>query len=158
LFSILIFATVIVNPDLPKMSLVSNIENLIPQRAPFVMISELLECGELTSRTAFEVRADNIFVQDNLLQEPALVENIAQTAAARAGYMAMIENRPVTIGYIGAIQNLEIFDLPEVGDRLETEIRVLNQVFDVTLVAGSLRCQDKLLCSCEMKIFITKQS
>jgi len=140
------------------MSLVTNIETLIPQRAPFVMISELIECGDGYSRSAFEVNADNIFLQDTILQEPALVENIAQTAAARAGYIAMTEQRPVTIGYIGAIQNLEIFALPEVGDRLETEIRILNQVFDVTLVSGTLRCRGELLASCEMKIFIPKQS
>jgi len=140
------------------MSLVENIETLIPQRAPFVMIGELIRSAGEESVSGFEVKADNIFVKDNRLLEAALVENIAQTAAARAGYIAMCEKRAVSIGYIGAIQNLEIFDLPVVGDVLETEVRVLNQVFDVSVIAGKLSCKGQLLASCEMKIFITKQS
>ncbi|HTE24295.1 3-hydroxyacyl-ACP dehydratase [Flavitalea sp.] len=140
------------------MSLVKNIETVIPQRMPFVMISELIQSDASTSRSTFEVKADNIFLKENQLQEPALVENIAQTAAARAGYMAIQEQRPVTIGYIGAIQNLEVFDLPFLGDQLDTEIRVMNQVFDVTLIGATVSCEGKRIATCEMKIFITKQS
>ena len=139
------------------MSLVKNIETVIPQRMPFVMVSELIQSDASTSKSTFEVKADNIFLKDNQLQEPALVENIAQTAAARAGYMAIREHRPVSIGYIGAIQNLEVFDLPFLGDQLDTEIRVMNQVFDVTLIGATVSCGGKKMATCEMKIFITKQ-
>jgi predicted hotdog family 3-hydroxylacyl-ACP dehydratase len=140
------------------MSLVNNIETVIPQRMPFVMISELIHSDDSTSTSTFEVKADNIFLKDHRLQEPALVENIAQTAAARAGYMAIQEQRPVAIGYIAAIQNLEVFELPALGDQLNTEIRVMNQVFDVTLIGASVSCGGKKIATCEMKIFITKQS
>ena len=92
------------------MSLVNNIETVIPQRMPFVMISELIHSDDSTSTSTFEVKSDNIFLKDRHLQEPALVENIAQTAAARAGYMASQEQRPVAIGYIAAIQNLEVLE------------------------------------------------
>jgi len=140
------------------MSLVKNIETVIPQRMPFVMISELIQTDPITSRSTFEVKADNIFLKDNHLQEPALVENIAQTAAARAGFLAVQEKRPVAIGYIGSIQNLEVFDLPVSGDQLNTEIRVMNQVFDVTLIGATVSCGEKKIATCEMKIFISKQS
>lgn len=140
------------------MSLVKNIESVIPQRAPFVMISELVQCDVETSGSSFDVKANNIFLKNGRLQEPALVENIAQTAAARAGYLALKEQRPVTIGYIAAIQNLEVFDLPCLGDRLNTEIRIMNQVFDVTLIGATVSCNGKKMASCEMKIFLTKQS
>jgi len=138
------------------MSLVTNIESIIPQRPPFVMISELVYCEDEDTRSKFFVEADNIFLKEDRLLEPALVENIAQTAAARAGWLALNENRPVTLGYIGAIQQLEIFDLPVKGDILDTEIKVMNQVFNVTLISGKLSCQGRLLATCEMKIFISK--
>jgi predicted hotdog family 3-hydroxylacyl-ACP dehydratase len=139
------------------MSLVKNIETVLPQRPPFVMIGELVHCDADTSASTFEVKADNIFLKDDRLQEPALVENMAQTAAARAGFLAIQEQRPVAIGYIGAIQNLEVFDLPVLGDLLNTEIRVMNQVFDVTLIGATVSCNGKKMATCEMKIFITKQ-
>jgi predicted hotdog family 3-hydroxylacyl-ACP dehydratase len=140
------------------MSLVNNIETVIPQRMPFVMISELIYSDVTTSTSSFEVKEDNIFLKDHRLQEPALVENIAQTAAARAGYIAIREQRPVSIGYIAAIQNLEVIELPVLGDRLNTEIRIMNQVFDVTLIGATVSCGGKKMATCEMKIFITKQS
>src|SRR5688572_4985447 len=130
------------------MSLVEKIETVLPQRLPFVVIGELIHCVAETSVSAFDVMADYILLIDNQLHEPSLVENMAQTAAARAGFLAMQEKRPVSIGYIGAIQNLEIFDLPVLGDRLETEIRVLNQVFDVTLISAAVICKGKKMASC----------
>src|SRR4051812_15066149 len=63
---------------------IENIISFIPQKPPFVMIDQLISSDETSTRTGFQVRADNIFVEDGFLTEPALVENIAQTAAARA--------------------------------------------------------------------------
>lgn len=133
-----------------------NIHTIIPQGPPFVMIDQLIESGEDNTRTSFQVRADNIFVEGNELTEPALVENIAQTAASRAGYVIQKENLPVMVGYIGAIKDLEIFHLPKINDNLETEIIIKNQVFDVTLISGTVRCNGVLMAQCEMKIFIIK--
>ncbi|MEO8768641.1 MAG: 3-hydroxyacyl-ACP dehydratase [Ferruginibacter sp.] len=131
-----------------------NIISLIPQKPPFVMIDQLIDTDETTTRTSFRVREDNIFVEEGVLREPALVENIAQTAAARAGYLVQKENLPVMVGYIGAIKDLEIFTLPKINDNLETEIEIKNQVFDVTLISGTVRCNGIVLAQCEMKIFI----
>jgi predicted hotdog family 3-hydroxylacyl-ACP dehydratase len=83
-----------------------------------------------------------------------LLENIAQTAAARAGYMAQLENKPVQAGYIGAVRNMVVFALPLVNDKLLTEIKIEDQVFDVTMISGKVWCNEKLLAQCEMKIFM----
>ncbi len=135
-----------------------KILSVIPQRSPIVMVETLLHCDETTTRSGFQVSNENIFTEEGMFREPGLVENIAQTAAAGVGYAAQQKKEPVPIGYIGAVQNLEIFDLPKVGDYLETEVAVTNKVFDVTFVNGSIRTNGNLLAQCEMKIFITKQS
>ena len=133
-----------------------NIESLLPQSAPFVMIDKLLYSGEKTTRSGLFVTDDNIFVENGHLREPGLVENIAQTVAVRAGYISQQENSPVLVGYIGAVNALEIFALPEIGDELITEITIENQIFDVTIISGRIYCQEKLMASCQMKIFINK--
>ncbi len=89
-----------------------NIQSLIPQRPPFVMIDELIYSDERSSRTSLRVSDDNIFVVNGKLREPGLLENIAQTAAARAGHAAQLENKPVQVGYIGAVKNFEVFTCP----------------------------------------------
>lgn len=127
---------------------------LIPQRAPFVMVDELVSSDGQSAVTKFKIREDNIFIRNGFLTEPALVENIAQTAAARMGYICSEKDEPVPVGFIGAVQNLEITGLPAVDDEIETEIVIKNQVFDVTLIAGKVYCKNNLLAKCDMKIFI----
>ena len=133
-----------------------NILAFIPQRVPFVMVDKLLFSDGAITISEFLIREDNIFVENDCLKEPGLVENIAQTAAARAGYISQLENKPVALGYIGAIKNLEIFFLPQTGDKLITEITVENQIFDVTLISGKISCNEKEVAKCEMKIFINQ--
>ncbi len=138
------------------MSKTENIFSLIPQRPPFVMIDELLYSDDKITRTCFRVQEDNVLVSNSKLLEAGLVENIAQTAAARAGHAAQLDNQPVAIGYIGAVNNLKVFSLPKVLDELETEIIVVNQVFNVTIISGEIRCKGETIAQCEMKIFITQ--
>ena len=134
-----------------------NILLYIPQRAPFVMVDEIIESGEKITRSKFLVKPDNIFVENGLLKEPGLVENIAQTAAARAGYISKMENKPVRLGYIGSIKNLSVTGFPEINDEIITEITVENQIFDVSVISGKITCNEMILAQCEMKIFISNQ-
>jgi len=134
-----------------------NIESFIPQRPPFVMIDELLYFDETVTRTGFTIRAGNIFVENGEFKEPGLVENIAQTAAARAGYISQTSGEPVRLGYIGAIKNLSITGFPKIKDEIITEITIENQIFDVSIISGKITCNGTLLAQCEMKIYIINQ-
>ncbi len=134
-----------------------NILTFIPQRPPFVMVDALLFSGEKTTRSKFRVLGSNIFVENGYLKEPGLIENIAQTAAARAGFISASENKPVSLGYIGAIKNLLITGFPQVNDEIITEITIENKIFDVSVISGKITCNEQLLAQCEMKIFITNQ-
>ncbi|MHA4810357.1 3-hydroxyacyl-ACP dehydratase [Flavitalea flava] len=128
--------------------------SLIPQRPPFVMIDQLLYSDGKMARTAFRVPEENIFVEDGLFREPGLMENMAQTAAAGAGSISRIENKPVQVGYIGAVKNLQISGLPKINDELITEIRIEEQIFNATVISGKVWCNGVILAQCEMKIFI----
>lgn len=132
-----------------------NIQLLIPQRPPFVMIGKLLFSDENTTRTSFRITEENIFVADGLFIEPGLLENIAQTAAARAGSVSRLENKPVPVGYIVAVKNLEILGLPKAGEEIVTEIRVEGQVLNVTIISGQVWCNEVLMARCEMKILVS---
>ena len=64
-----------------------DVLELLPQRPPFVMIDQLLHFDEVVTTTRFEIRPDNLFAEGPVLNPCALVENIAQTCAARMGYI-----------------------------------------------------------------------
>jgi predicted hotdog family 3-hydroxylacyl-ACP dehydratase len=134
-----------------------NILSLIPQRPPFVMVDELKTSDHISTVSTLLITVENVLVANGELCEAGLVENIAQTAAARAGYMAKQLGKPVALGFIGAVKNLEIFSLPKVNDSIETEIIIANQIFDVTVITGTVRCKGEILARGEIKIFIQEK-
>lgn len=132
-----------------------NICSLIPQRAPFVMVDEVIYSDETTTRSKFLIKEDNILVRHGVLKEPGLIENIAQTVAAREGYISKLENKPVRLGYIGAVNKLIITGFPKINEDIITEIKIEKQFFNVILITGKTYCNEIMIAQCEMKIFIT---
>jgi predicted hotdog family 3-hydroxylacyl-ACP dehydratase len=131
-----------------------DIQLLIPQKPPFVMVGKLITCDAQTTCTRFYIPSENVLVFNGELSEAGLIENMAQTAAAGAGYMARQANQPVaSIGYIGAIKNLEINALPKIGTTIDTETVITGEVLGVTIVTGTAKCDGLTLASCEMKIY-----
>ncbi len=118
------------------------------------MIDQLLYADDNITRTSFRIEEGHVFVEDGLFMEPGLMENIAQTAAAGAGYRAKQENNPIASGFIGAVKNFEVFALPANNDEITTEVVIRNQVFNVTIIDGKIWDGEKLIASCEMKLFI----
>lgn len=131
-----------------------SILDLIPQRAPIVMVDEFLGIDNNVSRTRFTVKEENIFVDDNQLSECGLIEHIAQSAAARVGFIFKSKQQPIPIGYIGSVNNFELSKLPQVGDDISTTIEIIQEVFNITLIKASCCIGDEEIASCKMKIFL----
>jgi len=132
--------------------------DLLPQRPPMVMVDTLISCNDKQTITSLKVEDDNIFVSGNKLSMPGLVENIAQTAAVRTGWMAHqtsdAEKINIPLGVIGAIKNLEIHDYPHSGSILETRVEVLYEFGNASIIKGSVSSSQKQYAVCEMKIFL----
>ncbi len=134
-----------------------DILNLIPQKPPMVMVDKLILYEEKKTISGLTIKENNIFVKNEFFQECGLTENIAQTAALHTGYTYMLKKKPVPIGFIAAIKNLNIYFLPKVGDNIQTETFLLHDIFEFTLISGKITCNDKLVADCEMKIFVKKE-
>ena len=139
-----------------------NISELLPQQPPFIMVDKLLHSDSRTTKTALTVREDNIFYKNGVLSESGLIENIAQTCAARMGYINRCsmsekseESQRVKVGVVGAIKNLVIEELPVLGETLTTTVEVTSELFSVMLVNAKIEIGEKTLASCEMKIAMT---
>lgn len=129
-----------------------DILTLLPQRPPMVMVDRLLHCDPVVTLTELTIREDNIMVDGELMSACGLIENIAQTCAARMGYINLSNGKEVRVGVIGALRDMEIHSLPKVGDRIETRIEVSDEVFGMTLAQAESRCGDTLLASGTIKI------
>lgn len=130
---------------------------LIPQKPPIEMVDTLWTNTDTATISGFTIHPKNIFCEHGMFTEPGIIENIAQTAALRAGYMAAANpSGTPAIGYIAAIKNLLIHKLPPAGSTLRTEIIIKQIIFDVTLITARTHCNDELIAECEMKIFLKK--
>ena len=132
-----------------------TIEELIPQRPPFVMIDRLVSSDEVYSVTELSIREDNLFIEDGRLSASGLIENIAQTCAARIGYINQSDDKPIKIGVIGSISNLNIERTPKVGEKLTTTIKLLEEVFQMTLVEAVIASDNEEIVHANMKIALT---
>ncbi|MCW3082818.1 MAG: hydroxymyristoyl-ACP dehydratase [Bacteroidetes bacterium] len=139
----------------------AEVSALIPQKHPIEMVDKLWFNDDRTTVSGLSVLESNLFCKNGFFCEPGIIENIAQTAAIRAGYMAYLlckkgEITEPPVGYIGAIKKLVIHQLPPVGAELRTEITVQQIVFDVTLISAKSTMNGEPVAECEMKIFLKK--
>lgn len=129
-----------------------DVHTLLPQQEPFVMIDRLVHYDPVRTVTSLEVRADNIFVDNGHLSVAGINENIAQTCAARMGYISRSSGERVRIGVIGAITGFSVSRTPLTGEVLTTTIDVVQEVFQVTLVHATVRVGDELIAETDIKI------
>ncbi|MDR1676262.1 MAG: hydroxymyristoyl-ACP dehydratase [Tannerella sp.] len=130
---------------------------LIPQRAPMVMVDAFYEGSDTEALTGLTVQPDNLFCADGRLTEPGLIEHVAQSASALAGYRAFRKRQPAPVGYIGEIRKMNLFRLPATGESLHTSIRILSEIMNVSLLTAETRSGDEVILSGQMKIFIREQ-
>ena len=133
-----------------------DVLTLLPQRPPFVMIDCLTHFDEVLTASRFSVRADNLFMEDGILNSCALVENIAQTCAARMGYInEYILKDKVKLGFIGDIKHLQVTRPARLGEVLTTEVEVMQEVLQMTLVKAHVKVGEELIVTADMKIALT---
>ena len=130
----------------------TNALAFIPQRPPFVLVDNILTCDEKVVTTDFRIPEEHILVQDGCLSEAGLMENIAQTCAARIGWLN--QDKPVRIGVIGSINNFEYSSLPQSGETIVTTVTLESAVFEAIIVHADIQCNKTKIAQCDMKVFV----
>jgi len=133
-----------------------QIHALIPQRAPMMMLDSFFEGNDTEAHTGLTIRSDNLFCINGLFTEPGLIEHIAQSASALAGYKAYRRQEKAPVGFIGEVKKCRIFRLPATGEQLRTSVFVLSEVLQISIVTAEVKSGDETMATCQMKIFIEK--
>ena len=123
----------------------TNIEDFIPQRPPFVFIDTVEEVNDAVARTRFTIPAECPLVTEDILPLAGLMENAAQTCAARAG------NK---IGYIGAVKQMNVTRFPKVGETIVTEAKVLQEVLNICLMEVTTFIGNERIATTTLKIAV----
>lgn len=130
--------------------------NLIPQRAPVVMVDTLYQFEDDFIEAGLYITKDNICVEKDYMQEAGIIEHMAQSVALHTGYAYYLQDKPAPTGYIGSIKKIEITKLPRVGEKLITKAQILQEFMGVTLVELTTSCDGVVIATGQMKTVIAQ--
>ena len=137
-----------------------NILELIPQRPPMVMIDRLLSCNERQVISQLYIRPENLFLDSKGFSTSGLMETMAQTCAARTGYLLKNQpegaNKKPPVGVIGSIKNFRLYFQPQIGTTITTTIEIEHEVMQATVVKGKVEIDGKLAAESDLQIYLTE--
>ncbi len=132
-----------------------DIHSVLPQQDPFVMVGKLVHFELMTSTTETVIKEDNLFVENGCFTPFGIMENIAQTCAARIGfYNKYILQEEVQIGYIGSIKDFVNPCKARVGSLITTTVDVTEEVLGMTLANATVKCQEELIASAQIVLAV----
>lgn len=134
-----------------------GIYELIPQRAPFVFVDAFYGENDGLFQCGFTPGIEGYFVENGFLTEPGIIENMAQSAAASSGWSYSEKGEEVPIGFIGAVADFELIQLPAIGEEIRTNIRFLGEFAGISLVEAECSQREELFAKGKLKIFINNE-
>jgi predicted hotdog family 3-hydroxylacyl-ACP dehydratase len=128
---------------------------LIPHQEPMRWIDNLIACTDTTAAAEVCFGLDHFAVTDGQVAESALVECMAQTAAAALGYRARASGAtgPPAAGMLAAISNFRVERTVVAGECLRIEVCDLKRFGPMLLIAGTIRCQDRPVAQAELTLY-----
>lgn len=132
-----------------------DILDLLPQRPPFVMVDRLLSFEHNKVETELTIREDNVFVDNGHFSVSGMNENIAQTCAARMGYISLGNADNVKLGFIGAIDSFKAYRTPLTGEVIHTVMEVIEEVFNVVMASATMYSGEEIIAESRLKIALS---
>jgi predicted hotdog family 3-hydroxylacyl-ACP dehydratase len=132
------------------------VENLLPQKFPFVMVDKMFSYTETSLIAGLEIKNDNIFFDNNTFLEAGLIEHMAQSVALHTGYQFFLKNEIAPTGYIGSIKEIEIKKLPKINDKIQSTVNILQEFAGITLVDIITYLNDEEIANGQMKTVLAK--
>lgn len=132
-----------------------DIHTLLPQQEPFVMIGQLTHYDSKRTVTQTTLSADNLLMNGDTFSGAGMIENIAQTCAARIGYHnKYVLQKGVQVGVIGEVKKLQIVKRPKAGDIITTTVEEQMQLMGMTLASSTIESNGEVLATAQIKIAV----
>lgn len=145
-----------------------DIKKYLPHRSPMLMVDLILIIDDEKVETIFEIKKDDIFLQNNTFTEVGLIENAAQTCSSIVAkdYFVDANNQDKedvdVVGFISAIKALKIHKLPKVGDTIKTIATLVSKFVTNEYSLCTMNCktfhEEELLLEGEINLFIQENN
>jgi predicted hotdog family 3-hydroxylacyl-ACP dehydratase len=128
---------------------------LVPHRPPFLLIDRLLEFTGQTGVVESVISPDNLFLSDEgFLKEVALVELLAQSAAAVKGYSDTIEGKEIKKGFLVDIRKFTFKERCCKGDIVHITIEIAKSFSGFSVINGHLSYRSKEFAEGTLKLWV----
>jgi predicted hotdog family 3-hydroxylacyl-ACP dehydratase len=118
-----------------------------------LLVDRLIHFDDRFTITETSIREGGIFIENGALSAAGMMENIAQTCAARIGYInRYILKKNLKTGYIGAINSYDVLDLPRVGTTITTTAEKIEEALGILLVRAEVKVANKIYAKAEVKM------
>ncbi|MCL1985622.1 MAG: 3-hydroxyacyl-ACP dehydratase [Betaproteobacteria bacterium] len=136
-----------------------DLSDLLPHRAPMLLLSGLEAFSEAGARATAELREGNPFLlPDGRLERAAYAELMAQCFAAGAGALARRTEEPAAaFGYLAGLRDIVVHGDARLGETLAVSVCIVAALGAVTVLEGEVRRADTLLATGQLKIFIPEK-
>ena len=127
---------------------------LVPHKAPMLLIDRLLEVKERASLSEMTVHADMIFVgKDGKLDDASYPEIISQAIAAQEGFRMLGSRESQPEGFLLGVKNFEVLGSARVGDILRISVMKVAKYGDFGIIKGEVKRGDTLIARGEVKVW-----
>jgi predicted hotdog family 3-hydroxylacyl-ACP dehydratase len=145
------------------MSETIDIKHYLPHRKPMLMV-DMITAMDGKRSYFFEIKPDNIFLNEGIFVESGLIENAAQTCSAIVAkdYYVDQDNQDKqsvsVIGFISALKTLKIHALPKIGSTIYTNAtlasKFITETYTLCTMNCTTTCDDQTLLEGEINLFI----
>jgi predicted hotdog family 3-hydroxylacyl-ACP dehydratase len=145
---------------------VVNIKNYLPHRPPMLMVDVITDISANHVFTSFEIKPNNIFIENNCFNEMGLIENAAQTCSAIIGqHYFFDENHKElknvnVVGFIQSIKKINVYRLISIGNQIITKARLISTYNDLDYKLCSIKCEtfenDEIIFETELSLMLKK--
>ncbi|MDC1141686.1 hypothetical protein OAU50_01220 [Planctomycetota bacterium] len=127
---------------------------LIPHRAPMVLLDEIIKFGREEIVGQFTIRADNPFIEDGNFCREALIEAAAQVIAAGDSLYAKSKGGVVIRGFLTGLTSLEFFSNVAINETVEIEGKCLRRMEGMGLFEVKASVGERAILRGRFKLFV----
>jgi 3-hydroxyacyl-[acyl-carrier-protein] dehydratase len=129
-----------------------------------LMVDYIVKFNEDKVVTIFEIKKENLFVENSFFSEIGLIENAAQTCSTVVAKSYFIDDNlkekedVSVVGFIIGIKKLQVHSLPRVGSTIQTKASLISRFDGDEYKICSMKCttyfEKEILLEAELNLFI----
>ena len=130
-------------------------EQLVPHRLPFLFVNQLLEFSGQTGVVESVIAPDNLFLhEDGSLREIAMIEIMAQSAAAVKGYSNLIGGEDIKKGFLVDSREFHLKGKCYSGDIIHSRIAITKSFSGFSMLDGVIERAGEELAAGSLKLWV----